>query len=283
MGVNAGGDPIPGDVTSGGDLRPEGDLVADGISVERSGRMLLRDVDLRVAPGELVALVGPNGAGKSTLLACLAGDLHPHRGEVRLDERSVRRWPTRELARRRAVLLQDVEVSFPFTARQVVAMGRDPWRGTPASERDEAAIDDALADTDALDLADRAVPTLSGGERARVALARVLAQDTRLVLLDEPTAALDLGHQEDVMGTVRARSLAGRAVVVVLHDLALAAAYADRMVVLHGGRVVADGPPADVLRPGLVEAVYGRAVDVVEVVPGSPVVVPHRVFGLPTF
>jgi iron complex transport system ATP-binding protein len=282
MGVNAGDVAPAGVVTSEEDLRPEGDLVADGITVERSGRMILRDVDLRVAPGEVVALVGPNGAGKSTLLACLAGDIDPHRGEVRIDDRAVRRWSTRDLARRRAVLLQDVAVSFPFTARQVVAMGRDPWRGTPRAEQDDAVVDRVLADTDALDLADRAVPTLSGGERARVALARVLAQDARLVLLDEPTAALDLGHQEDVMGIVRARARAGCAVVVVLHDLALAAAYADRMVVLHGNRVVADGPPADVLRPALVEAVYGRAVDVVEVAPGSPVVVPHRVFGLPT-
>jgi iron complex transport system ATP-binding protein len=156
-------------------------------------------------------------------------------------------------------------------------MGRAPWAGTPAEDDDEALVAAALADADVAALVGRRFPTLSGGERARVALARVLAQDTQLLLLDEPTAALDLHHQEHVLGVARARVAAGHGAVVVLHDLGLATAYADRVVILAEGRVVAEGPPAEVCTADLLSEVYRHDVEVLpHPVTGAVIVVPRR-------
>jgi iron complex transport system ATP-binding protein len=253
-------------------------LRAQGVSVERgSGRLVLDRVDLDVVAGQILALVGPNGAGKSTLLAALAGELELASGTVELDGRALRDWATVDMARRRAVLPQTHTVGFPFTAREVVAMGRAPWARTPRREDDEAAIETALAATDVSHLAARAFPALSGGERARVALARVLAQDTPTLLLDEPTAALDLGHQEAVLRLTRDRAAAGAAVVVVLHDLGVAAAYADRVAVLESGRLAACGSPREILTPGLLTRVYQHPVEVIDhPVTGAPLVLPLR-------
>jgi iron complex transport system ATP-binding protein len=239
-------------------------VAADAVTVRLGGRTVLDRASVRAHVGEVVALVGPNGAGKSTMLAVLAGDLRPDAGSVHVAGRPVGEWPARELARRRAVLPQRPSVAFGFTVRDVVRMGRAPWAGTDAEDRDDEAVQRALAAADVLALADRPVPTLSGGEAARAALARVLAQETPLVLLDEPTASLDLRHQEVVLATARRRADEGAAVVVVLHDLGQAAAHADRIAVVAAGRVVADGPPAEVLRPELLGAVYGHDVDVLE-------------------
>jgi iron complex transport system ATP-binding protein len=181
-----------------------------------------------------------------------------------------------ELARERAVLTQENQLSFPFTVGQVVLMGRSPWARTPRFEDDETAVAEAMVATDIDQLAPRRFTSLSGGEKARVSLARVFAQATPILLLDEPTAALDLRHQEEVMRAVRLRAAAGHAVLVVVHDLSLAAAYADRIAMVAGGTVVAAGTPSEVLTAERLEAVYGLPVDVT-VVNGRPVVLPRRV------
>jgi iron complex transport system ATP-binding protein len=261
-------------------VRPEPGSVglrADRLSVRRGDRTTLSGVDLEVRAGELLALVGPNGAGKSTLLGALCGDLPPATGTVAFAGRPLADWAPVELARRRAMLPQRTVLSFPFTVAEVVGMGRAPWVGTPHAAEDDEAVAEALRLTGVAGLAGRVFAALSGGEQARVALARVLAQRTPTVLLDEPTAALDLHHQELVLTLARARARQGDSVVVVLHDLGLAAAYADRIALLAGGRLVADGPPAEVLTEARLSAVYRHRV---EVFPhprtGVPLVLPCR-------
>ncbi|PSJ27719.1 heme ABC transporter ATP-binding protein [Streptosporangium nondiastaticum] len=250
---------------------------ARSLSVRLGGRAVLDGVDLGVAAGEVLALVGPNGAGKSTLLAALAHDLPAAAGEVRIDGEPAAAWSAAELALRRAVLPQSAELSFPFPVEEVVRMGRAPWAGTPAEGEDDAAVREAMAAAEVTGFASRPFAALSGGERARVALARVLAQRTPLLLLDEPTAALDLRHQELVLRICRERAAAGAAVVVVLHDLGLAGAYADRIAVLHGGRIAAEGPPARVLEAELLTRVYLQPVEVIDHPrTGEPLVIPWR-------
>ncbi|GAA2087528.1 heme ABC transporter ATP-binding protein [Aeromicrobium tamlense] len=240
------------------------------------GRAIVRGVDLDVRHGEVLALVGPNGAGKSTLLGALTGDVPIAEGEVRLDGRPLGDWSAGDLARTRAVLLQANQVSFPFTVREVVEMGRNPWTGHASAADDDAAIAEAIDRSDVAHLLDRPFTALSGGEKARASLARVLAQRTDVVLLDEPTAALDLRHQEEVMVVARDLAATGRAVVVVLHDLSLAAARADRIAMVHDGRIVSVGTPAEVLTPERVEEVYGIGVHVLPAPDGHLIVVPHR-------
>lgn len=233
-----------------------------GVGCELGGRTVLRDIDLDLAWGSVTVVVGPNGAGKSTLLAVLAGDRPASTGTVTLDGRDLAQWSGPQLARRRAVLTQEQEVTFGFTVREVVAMGRYPWTDEADLAADEAVVHDALQGSDVLHLADRPYRSLSGGEKARVSLARVLAQDTQIVLLDEPTAALDLRHTEEVLGVARSLARSGRCVVVVAHDLTLASAYADLLVIVDGGRIAAHGSPAEVLTPERIERTYGLPVDV---------------------
>jgi len=238
-------------------------LRGQGLTVRvGDGRTILDDAAISIHAGEVHALVGPNGAGKSTLFGVLAGDVAPESGTVLLDGRPVTGVRPRDLARQRAVLLQENAVTFPFTVDQVVRMGRTPWARSPAAEEDGTVVAAAMATTEVTALRERSVPSLSGGERARVALARVLAQDTGILLLDEPTAALDLKHHEDVMRVIRRRAEAGVAVAVVLHDLNAALAHADRVTLLAGGRVSATGTPAEVLTAARIEEVYGQPVDV---------------------
>ncbi|WP_419666103.1 heme ABC transporter ATP-binding protein [Streptomyces sp. 2-1] len=241
-----------------------GDVLAEteALHVRLGGREVLSGVDVTARAGEVLALVGPNGAGKSTLLGALAADLPAAAGVVRIHGRPASDWSAQELALRRAVLPQSAALSFPFAVEEVVRMGRAPWAGRPEEGEDEAAVASAMAATEVSDFAGRSFSALSGGERARVALARVLAQRTRLLLLDEPTAALDLRHQELVLRVCRARAHAGDAVVVVLHDLGLAAAYAHRVVILRAGRAVADGRPAEVFTDRLLSDVYQQPVEV---------------------
>ncbi|WP_432148297.1 heme ABC transporter ATP-binding protein [Streptomyces sp. bgisy029] len=250
---------------------------ATGVSVRLGGRQVLDAVDLTAHAGEVVALVGPNGAGKSTLLAALAADLAPGSGEVLIGGRSTAEWTAPELALRRSVLPQSAVLSFPFPVEDVVRMGRAPWAGTELEDEDDTAVAAAMAATEVTRFAARPFSELSGGERARVALARVLAQRAPLMLLDEPTAALDLRHQELVLRICRERAAAGDAVVVVLHDLGLAAAYADRVAVLHEGRIAVVGPPREIFDGELLGEVYRQPV---EVFPhprtGTPLVVPVR-------
>ncbi|PZO57915.1 heme ABC transporter ATP-binding protein [Curtobacterium sp. KT1] len=253
-----------------------GAVVVSGIGVVIDGRPLLADVDLTVRAGEVLALVGPNGAGKSTLLRAIAGDL-AHSGTIAIDGVRTGGEAPLATARRRAVLEQDTAVAFGFRVGEVVRMGRAPWRGTRRAVDDDTVVARVLDQVELADRIDQAFPSLSGGERARASFARVLAQSTPVLLLDEPTAALDLRHQEAVLAVARAHARAGGAVVVVLHDLSLAGAYADRVAMLAGGRIVADGTPTDVLTADRIGAVYRHPVTVVpDPNTGTPVVVPSR-------
>ncbi|GAB3970722.1 heme ABC transporter ATP-binding protein [Streptomyces sparsus] len=250
---------------------------ACALGVRLGGRAVLDGVDVDVVAGEVLALVGPNGAGKSTLLAALAGDLRADSGQVLVAGRPAGEWRARDLALRRAVLPQAATLAFPFAVEDVVLMGRAPWAGTPAEDEDEAAVAEAMAVTETTGFAARPFAALSGGERARVALARVLAQRTPLLFLDEPTAALDLRHQELVLRVCRQRAASGAAVAVVLHDLQLAAAHADRVAVLHEGRIAAVGPPDQVLGVDLLSRVYRQPVELVaHPRTGARLVVPVR-------
>ncbi|MDX2170923.1 MAG: heme ABC transporter ATP-binding protein [Deltaproteobacteria bacterium] len=242
-------------------------LAAYELTVQAGGTTLLSRVSAAVVPGQVLAVVGPNGAGKSTLLRALAGDRAPSAGAVVLDGRPLAQWRAADLARRRAVVLQHSALDFDFTALEVVMLGRAPHAGRVSRARDLAIATAALTAADAAGLRARAYPTLSGGERQRVQFARALAQiwDTparsaRYLLLDEPTAALDLAHQHRTLQRARDWSRGGCGVFVVLHDLNLAAIYADRVLLLSRGRAMALGAPGEVLRPALIEQVFGVAV-----------------------
>jgi iron complex transport system ATP-binding protein len=229
-------------------------------------REVLRGLDLGVAPGEVVALLGPNGSGKTTLLRLLTGQLRPDAGAVTFEGRGVGEWPRDALARRVAVLPQQLELPVGFRVAELVEMGRAPHatRLFGSTADDEQAVRRALVDADALDLADRYADELSGGERQRVLVAMALAQEPELLLMDEPTLHLDLAHQVALLAAIRRlRTQRGLTVIAVLHDLNMAAEFAPRVVVLADGRVAADGPPAIVLTPQRVEAVFGVRVDAI--------------------
>jgi iron complex transport system ATP-binding protein len=251
-------------------------LEGRNLSFTVRGQSLLSHVDIAVAPGEVTAIIGPNGAGKSTLLGILAGDIHPSEGSVMVQNRPIGDYAVADLARRRSVMLQQSAVAFSYTVREVVEMGPSAW--DRSDQRDVAAVvARALDDTDTTRLAHRDVTTLSGGEQARAALARVIAQDAPAVLLDEPTASLDISHQELVLGLAGSLAAAGGAVVIVLHDLDAAATHADHVVMLVGGSVVAAGPPAEVMTSAVLTSVYGHPIEVIEhPATGRPLVVPSR-------
>jgi iron complex transport system ATP-binding protein len=233
-------------------------LRGEALTVRVDDKTLINDVSLGVHGGELVGVVGPNGAGKTTLLRALSGDLEVSAGTVFIDERPLGEFDARELARRRAVMPQSSYLPFLFTAREVVRMGRAPWEGEHGEREHGAKLTDyAMGLTDTQDYAIRAYPTLSGGEQSRVTLARVLAQETPILLIDEPTAHLDLRHQHLVLQLARELASEGAAVVAVLHDLNLAAMYADTALVLHRGELVAAGPTEDSLHPETLGPVFG--------------------------
>lgn len=267
----------PAHNSAGSPIAPAGSaaLQALGIHVALGDKAVLAGVDLAVHPGELVALVGPNGAGKSTLLGVLAGDVRPDAGTVHLAGQPLASYAAREAAQHRAVQLQQQGLAFGFRVRDVVAMGRSPWHRTPRSAADGEIVHGAMVRTDVDRLAERTFPTLSGGEQARTSFARALAQEAPVLLLDEPTAALDIRHQEAVLGVAQQVAHEGAAVVVVLHDLSLAAAYADRICVIADGRVRAVGDPPEVLTENLLGEVYQHPVRVLDH-DGTPVVVPVR-------
>ena len=252
-------------------------IQTDTVSVVIDGRRIVDRVDFAARGGEVHALIGPNGAGKSTLLAALAGDQPVSEGTVRVNGRPLADWTLRALARERSVLLQQSAVFFPFTVRQVVEMGRRPWLRTAREDDDEHAVAEALRLTDLAGFGERRLPSLSGGERGRAAFARTLAQEAGILLLDEPTAALDLGHQEVLLQVARDRAGAGDAVVVVLHDLTLAAAWAHRITLLDDGRVAASGTPEEVLTSERLSAVYRHPVEVLRhPSTGAAIVLPVR-------
>jgi len=254
-------------------------LRGSGLVYEVRGRRLVDGVDIELCAGEVLGVVGPNGAGKSTLCRLLAGDLRPTAGAVELGGTPLAELSRTELARGRAVMPQSTTIGFGFTVEQIVEMGRHPLGGGAADSR--AAVRAALARVEAEHLAGRRFRTLSGGEQALVTLARVLAQETPVLLLDEPTAALDLHHQERAMRIAREVADDGGAVLVVAHDLNLAAAYADRLCILDRGVVAASGEPWPTLTADVLERVFGQPMLVVESpANGSPLVVPIRSRGL---
>lgn len=223
-------------------------IEARGVSYSVGEAQLLREVTLAAAPGELLAIIGPNGAGKSTLISVLAGDLAPSSGSVEIGGMAVDELSYGDLALMRSVLGQARTANVPFTVEEVVAMGR-----RLAADRD---VEPFLTSMDLVELRHRIVGSLSGGEHTRVELARVLAQEAPVVLLDEPLAALDVAHQETVMRMLRSIARDGLAVVTVLHDLNAAAAHADRIALMAGGSIVAEGAPEGVLDAVRLAEVY---------------------------
>ncbi|MEU2615356.1 ABC transporter ATP-binding protein [Micromonospora sp. NPDC007271] len=244
------------------------------------GRTVLDGLDLDLPADAFTVIVGPNACGKSTLLRTMARLLTPRRGRVLLDGAAIRDLPTREVARRLGVLPQSPLVPEGITVADLVGRGRQPyqrwWRQW--STEDGQAVDRAMALADVAGLADRPVDTLSGGQRQRVWIAMTLAQDTEALLLDEPTTFLDLAHQVEVLDLLhRLRTERGRTVVAVLHDLNQAARYADHLVAMRAGAVVAAGPPREILTADLVREVFGLDCVVVPCpVTGAPLIVPAR-------
>ena len=230
-----------------------------------SARPAVDGVSIDVPAGACTAVLGPNGSGKSTLLRLLLGTLTPQSGSVSFDGRAMREWPREAMARAVGVVPQGEEAVFPITVREMAAMGRyphlGPWRREGAADR--RAVDEAMRRCDVLALSHRALSTLSGGERQRVRLARALAQEPAALALDEPTAALDVGHEMAIFELLRDLGRQGTTVLLVTHNLNLAARYADRLVLMDRGRVAAVGAPAEVLTRDTVERVYGWPVRVV--------------------
>jgi iron complex transport system ATP-binding protein len=245
-------------------------LQAQGASLVRGGQMLVAKANLSIAPGELVVIVGPNGAGKTSLLKLLTGEIAVSSGSVAHDGIDIRDWPAWRLASRRAVMAQAQQLAFPFGVVDVVRIGIDGIGRALDAHARNALIAQALARADVMHLARRDYQTLSGGEQQRVQFARVLAQlaagasegSAQVLFLDEPVASLDLCHQFAVMDTATELAREGTAVVAVLHDLNLAATYADRLVVMQRGAIVAEGAPAAILDESLLREVFDVSITV---------------------
>ncbi|GAA1300461.1 ABC transporter ATP-binding protein [Pseudonocardia xinjiangensis] len=267
-------DPSPPAVQGDATVR----LRADQVRLGYGDRTVVDGLDLDVVAGTITAVIGPNGCGKSTLLRALGRLLKPSGGQVLLDGKRIDRTPTREVAKVLGLLPQAPSAPEGLTVADLVARGRHPHQAwyRQWSADDEDAVAQALEWTGIADLAERPVDELSGGQRQRAWISMALAQGTDLLLLDEPTTFLDLAHQVDVLELVRRlHAEAGRTVVMVLHDLNLAARYADRLVAMRDGQVVASGGPAEVITEALLEEVFGLAARVIsDPVAGTPLVVP---------
>ncbi|MBB4211508.1 iron complex transport system ATP-binding protein [Rhodothalassium salexigens DSM 2132] len=252
-------------------------LQTQGLAAQLGQKRILSDVSVSFSAGQVTGLIGPNGAGKSTLIKALCRLIEPAAGTVQLDGAPLAGYARRDLARRLGYLPQGHTTHWPLCVEQVVTLGRLPHLGPfeAAAPEDARMVEEAMAKTDVLALRDRRVDTLSGGERARVMLARVLASQTPVLLADEPVAALDPYHQLHLMDLLGQLAAEGRLVVCVLHDLALAARFCDRLVLMDRGRVVATGPADQVLAPGhlrdtyRIRALYGAEQD-------EPYVLPWR-------
>ena len=237
------------------------------LSVDIGGNRLVSDISLTLQAGETLVVVGPNGAGKSSLLKAVSGEIEPTQGEIRLGEKKLRDWPLQQLACMRAMLTQTSLLNFPFSVEEVVALGRSPHA---AGKRvDEAIVNQLLVDLDIKHLQHRFYTQLSGGEKQRTQLARVIAQiwrkqdaEQRLLILDEPTAALDLGHQQQLLHFLKRLAAEGIAIILVVHDLNTAAKIADKVLLLCCGKAMACGSPESVFKEALLEKVFGAKVQV---------------------
>ena len=234
-----------------------------GLSVSLEQRAVLRDISTRFASGKLTGIVGPNGAGKSTLVRAMLS-LIPYQGGVEIDGEDARHLARAELARRVAYYPQGQTLHWPLSVSRLVELGRLPHLGPMSriSDSDGAAIERAMMRANVIELRERVATELSGGERARVLLARALAVEAPALIADEPLASLDPGHQIDVMDLLKAEAQSGGLVIAVLHDLTMAARYCDRLLLLNEGRLVADGTPAEVLTSENLASVYGIAAEV---------------------
>lgn len=237
-------------------------LKADNVSVTLGGNRIIHEVTTELRRGELTTLIGPNGAGKSTLFAALAADIEPSTGRVLLNGCDIRSFKPGALALERAVLPQDQVVRFSYSVEEIVGLARLSHNTSPV--RDTEIVSESMDRAEVGHLRCRDVQTLSGGEMSRSGFARVLAQTTPVILLDEPTAALDLRHQELVLRTARRLRDDGACVVIVLHDLNLAAAYSDRVIMMADGAIVADGSPAEVFTAERVSEIYRQPVMVIK-------------------
>ncbi|QOZ66268.1 heme ABC transporter ATP-binding protein [Bradyrhizobium arachidis] len=254
---------------------------------KRTGRATLLDnVGLTVTAGEMVAIIGPNGAGKSTLLRLLSGDLRPSAGEVLMKQRDISSYTPRELAGRRAMLSQHINVTFPFAVEEIVLMGA----GERSAREAGALVDAALDEVGLAHFRDRQLPTLSGGEQQRAHFARVLVQlacgeaehGPGLLLLDEPTSSLDLRHQIDLVEAARRRAAGGTAVIAILHDLNLAIRFADRLIVLNGGRLAADGLRSEIVTREIIHDIFEIDAVVRRDDDGVPYVLPQSMRAIET-
>ncbi|WP_290817543.1 ATP-binding cassette domain-containing protein [Halovivax sp.] len=241
---------------------------------------VLADVSLTIPKGRFVGLVGPNGAGKTTLLRAISGALAPDRGSVRVDGVDVHDLGSRESSRLVSVVPQDTTVSFSFDVRHLVEMGRTPYRSrfSPPNEVDREMTDEALERTETAHLADRSIDEVSGGERQRVILARAVCQNTPVILLDEPTASLDVNHQVEMLGLVSELTADDKTAVAAIHDLDLAARFCDELAVLAGGTVVDRGPPERVLDESTIETAF----DTTAAISTDPITATPRVTAIPT-
>ncbi len=249
----------------------------EDVALKLGGREILKGVTLDVPPGSVIALAGRNGAGKTTLLRVASRVLRPSAGRVTIGGVAIEELSRRELAQRLAVVPQDASISFPFSVIEVVLMGRSPHLGVLGfeSRADVALARDVMARVGIEEFADRSILDLSGGERQLVLIARALTQEPRILLLDEPTAHLDLAHRVAVLDLVRDFARDGRSALVVSHDLSLSARASDSLAVLADGRVLASGPPRDVLTPENLSSAFGIRADVIQAPDGGPLVVPR--------
>ena len=249
-------------------------IQAENVHMVYEGRTVLDEISFSVRRGECLGIIGPNGSGKSTLLKLLSGIEDVTSGRINVNGKPIRKYPRKELAKWLAVLQQESLPPVGFTVREVVEMGRYPFQNWLGQEKDEyqSLIDTILEKMGLSHLSDRHLEQLSGGERQRVALGKTMAQKPKLLMLDEPTTYLDIGHQIHLMDRIREWQLDEKmTVIAVLHDLNLAALYCDRLLLLHNGRVIKEGPPEGILQAGLIEQVYGT----------SPAVLWHPVYHVP--
>ena len=250
-------------------------LEARNLSLGYAQTRIIEDLNLLMPSGQVSAIVGPNGCGKSTLLAGLARLHKPISGSVLLDGKAIGSLPSREVARRLALLPQDASAPDGLTVSELIRFGRQPHQSLLRqwNEEDQAIVDAALVAADLVELADRPLESMSGGQRQRAWIAMAIAQATPLLLLDEPTSALDLGHQLEVFELIRQLAAAGKTIVMVVHDLSSACRYADYLIAMYQGRIVASGRPNEIVTSALVERLYGvRCTLLRDPVSGTPVI-----------